>query len=299
MRKLLALSLISACLTQCDSGLENPNYPIEPSIRFSKISFIETPFVADLDTLKLTISYRDGDSDLGFRSSLDTNEDLEYPYHPYYCFLEDGTGDTTQVPVGIINHGSGAYITIRPQLPISGKLVTDKTRLKTNYEFLPEFDLNKCNFYRSERIIISEDYIDDSYNTIETFEDEFGNKYHIVDEALLYAENENHNNILVEYYVKEGENFVEFDWLEAFCIDYNGRFPFLEKQRGTIEAGPFTIKAKTPWEGEITYAMVSTGFLPIFSTKEMKLRITIKDRALHTSNVLETPAFTLDGIKQD
>jgi hypothetical protein len=30
----------------------------------------------------------------------------------------------------------------------------------------------------------------------------------------------------------------------------------------------------------------------------MKLRVQIKDRALHKSNVIETPAFTLDKIRK-
>lgn len=124
MKKLVSLSLVLLCffLLQCeDNSLVNPHYPVEPSIEFFKIEFIETASVWELDTLKLKIKYRDGDSDLG----LDDNY-LEPPYNPYYLFLEDGSGDTIKVHTEIIY----GYEVVKNPLEIIGKLVNDKTRLK-------------------------------------------------------------------------------------------------------------------------------------------------------------------------
>jgi hypothetical protein len=164
------------------------------------------------------------------------------------------------------------------------------------------FDPASCiNYTSGSHLLASEDdnLIDETYNIQDTITID-GESYFLVDEKLLYALNENHFNIFVEFYISEdGLNFTEFDWFEEFCISFNGRFPLLLDYYGqTVKAGPFKIKLKTPWEGEITYSMVSWNYLALFNTKTLKLRITIKDRALHTSNVLETLPFTLEGIRK-
>jgi hypothetical protein len=77
---------------------------------------------------------------------------------------------------------------------------------------------------------------------------------------------------------------VEFDWFEEFCIDFNGRFPVLTNQEG-------------PLEGTIRYAMPNSSFLALFSVKTLRLKVSIRDRALNLSEEVTTPQFTLDGIK--
>lgn len=271
----------------------NPNYPIEPSIEFKSIQFIETSLVSEFDTLKLKIKYRDGDSDLG----LDDNY-LEPPYNPYFLFLEDGSGDTIKVYTEIIY----GYEVVKNPLEITGKLVNDKTRLKPNYEYLPEYNPNSCLNYNYMQLLVSEESeaLDENYNILDTLIDQLNKKYFLIEEPLLYDRNENHFNIFVEYYISDdGVNFTRFDWFEEFCFDYNGRMPLILDYHGTIKAGPFTIKAKTPWEGEISYSMNGTTFKVLFQAKKLKLKITIKDQALHTSNIIETPVFTLDEIRND
>jgi hypothetical protein len=39
--------------------------------------------------------------------------------------------------------------------------------------------------------------------------------------------------------------------------------------------------------------MTSRGFIILFGGKRIKLRMMIRDRALHESNVIETPVFQL------
>lgn len=39
--------------------------------------------------------------------------------------------------------------------------------------------------------------------------------------------------------------------------------------------------------------MQSIGFVPLFGDKKIKLKVTIKDRALNVSNTIETPPFQL------
>src|SRR6188508_253663 len=46
----------------CDS---DDSYPVEPFIKFESLKFKVSPRASDMDTLKLTFSFRDGDNDLG------------------------------------------------------------------------------------------------------------------------------------------------------------------------------------------------------------------------------------------
>jgi hypothetical protein len=104
----------------------------------------------------------------------------------------------------------------------------------------------------------------------------------IVVDTLYFKINQNNKNIFVDFFVKQNDgSFVEFDWLKEFCSTYDGRFPVLSKD----------LRKPSPLEGEIRYGMPSVGFLGIFSTKTLKLRVSIQDRALNRSNVIETPEF--------
>ncbi len=113
-------------------------------------------------------------------------------------------------------------------------------------------------------------------------------------DTIYFQLNPDHNNIFIHYLIKNTDGtFKEFDWQKEFVfpncgLSYDGRFPRLFKQ-------PYV---KTPMEGTIRYGMPSVGFLILFSIKTLKLRIIIQDRALHKSNIIETPEFTLQSIKK-
>jgi len=108
-------------------------------------------------------------------------------------------------------------------------------------------------------------------------------------DTLYFQTNEDHWNIIVEYFVKKNGIWTEFDWITSFepqCTDnYNGRFPILGDDN-----------ADTPLEGVLRYGMTSAGFKFLFRNDTMKLRLKIKDRALNNSNVVETPEFVLRDI---
>jgi hypothetical protein len=291
----LALGLV---LSQCE--LENPNYPVEPSINFKNIEFTEVPGAGTNDSLILTINYRDGDKDLGLTNDWNEIEYSRYPYHQTYYFLEDGAGDTTRVYSELIKIETGEYYYYILKVPnnATGKLVTNKTRLKPNYGYLPEYIHNNCLQYLVDRILVPDYLADNTYNIQDTVFIAPNQRYFLIDDPLLYEFNENFFNIFVEFYISDdGLNFTEFNWMK-YCYNYNLRFPFLEGT-GIFKSGPFQIVAKTPWKGEIRYGLANPSFLAIFGTKKMKLKIKIKDRALHTSNVIETPVFTLDEIRKN
>jgi hypothetical protein len=302
MIRTLSVSLIGLCflLFQCaDEGLVNPNYPARPEISFKNIQFIETPAIQDFDTLKLIINYKDGDKDLG----LDDNY-LEYPYNHAFYYLVNGTTIQDTVPLSSrYVYGSAspfqAYILLQPfpsTIPV-GKLVTSAN--SSSFNGFPTYDPTSCLNYSYTEVLVPASFnaVDNSYNIQDTLKDIVGNNYYLVEGALFYKRNINHLNIHITYFVMENGEFFEFDWFKEFCIDYNGRFPVLEG-KGTYKVGPFKIKAKTPWEGEITYNMANSIFNPLFTNKTLKLKIRIQDRALNRSNVIETPPFTLASIKK-
>ena len=152
-----------------------------------------------------------------------------------------------------------------------GPFITYKTR-RTNpdYDTLPAF-VSPYNCVNWEIITIE--------NKVDTF---------------YFQPNPNHHNIFVEYLVKNNDGiFTEFDWTKEFAypqcgITFDGRFPILSKD----------LSQNAALDGRIRYGMASTGFLILFSIKTLKLRITIQDRSLHKSNIIETPEFRLDQIKK-
>jgi hypothetical protein len=302
MTRILAASLIGFCflLLQCTDENVNPNYGSEPGISFKNLEFIQTPSLADSDTLKLTINYKDGDKDLGLDETFN-----EYPFNHAFYYLVNGASITDTVPLTVRTvYRSSPPFTLYSLLesltststPV-GKLVTSKNY--SSFNGFPTFNPTSCLNYSLTEVLVPASFnaVDNSYNILDTLKDQLGNDYYLVRGNLFYKSNTNNTNIKVTYYVLENGVFEEFDWFENFCINYNGRFPVLDG-KGTFNAGPFKIKAKTPWEGEITYNMANSSFNTIFADKTLKLKIRIQDRALHRSNVIETPAFTLASVKK-
>lgn len=123
-------------------------------------------------------------------------------------------------------------------------------------------------------------------------------------DTLLIDFNENQFNIEVDFFVKKNGSFEEVDLRaqprgsaneNTYCgLSFDGRFPCLSS-----EDNPCAIvrNSNRPIEGVISYDMKSGLFLPLFRTDTIKLQFRIRDRALHTSNVGESPEFTLQNIR--
>jgi hypothetical protein len=133
--------------------------------------------------------------------------------------------------------------------------------------------------------------LDNTYNITDTIFFQ-GDTYYTIADTVYFERNPNHYNITVQYFVKENGVFEEFNWLTdvpnqgSNCGEtFDGRF------------GRFSNDGNAS-EGIISYSMKSIGFTALFSVKPLKLKITIKDRALNISNVVETDEFTLASIKR-
>lgn len=261
-----------------------PEFPLTPEIDFEGIYFREAKAVGERDSLVLTISFRDGNGDLGLSST-----DIEPPYHDVNYYLATPGGDTLSLEKETVYLELPQFVKVPPG--VTGKLVTVRTAEDPLYDnLIPAYidDHESCTYYTYTAVLVDEgdkEIIDDvsidtvlSYNGIPDI--------YVLLDTFYYKRNPNYSNIEVEFWIKEGSGYKLFDWEKEFCtISFNQRFPVLTEDEG-------------PLEGSLQYAMVTSGMKSLFSIKTMKLRIRIRDRSLNISNEIETPEFTLDKIKR-
>lgn len=277
-----------------NSCFDPPQYSIVPNIEYQNIEFVEVGGFSDADSLILYLDFRDGDGDLGL-----SNTDVSDPFHDSNYFLEDGAGGFIKIPAEL------RYSDIPPMLKLSGeqgKLATVRTRNKPSYSYLPAFSSDGCPhyytrngtpdtaYYKYNYVYISEedgDIIDETYYVEDTLTAPELPDIYVVRDTVYYEPNPFHNNIRVDWLVQNNDgSFSVFDWNQLSCAPaFEARFPVLEDRT-------------RPVEGTLRYSMTSIGFLQLFSIKTLKLRISIWDRGLHQSNIIETPQFTLQDIRR-
>ena len=178
----------------------------------------------------------------------------------------DGDGDLGLFP----DENNAPYNSLFVFEKEDGRLLTLGDRANPPYDTLPPYEFP---YY-------CQNYLTPLEHNLDAYEND-----------TIYVErNENRNNIFVEFFVRKNGQYTEFDWetdLGTDCTDsFDGRFPVLGDLSGN-----------RPLEGTLRYGMISAGFLGIFRNDTIKLRVRIKDRALHDSNVIETPDFVLRDIQ--
>jgi hypothetical protein len=101
-------------------------------------------------------------------------------------------------------------------------------------------------------------------------------------DTILIERNSNYFNYHIDVWVKQSNStFTKFDFT-SFCTDYNSRFPLLNSK-----------KEKGPIEGSLSYTIKDIGALGL-TNETVKFNVYIIDRALHQSNILETPEILID-----
>jgi hypothetical protein len=295
MNRFISASLLATVsfLTGCNNGDDRePDYPIEPYIESANVKFVEAGII---DSLNLSFNFRDGDMDLGLGYEMD----LDSPYHAYNFYLED---EDQLVKISSNTESINLHGSIEPiNTPLvnvhKGKLATIRTRKKSAFQNLPEYvsSFDCFNYFYGDLLVHEKNkaVFDESYNLVETFLNP--QVYHLKD-TFYYERNENYFNITVDYLVKQVDgSFVEYDWLELNCANFDGRFPILTGMRKgvSVEVGPFKIDPFSSKDGQLRYSMRSSGFKILFGVKIIKLRVKIKDRALHDSNIIETNEIQL------
>jgi hypothetical protein len=180
-----------------EACFDPPEYPVTPEIEFENIQFKD---VADpgFDSLILTISFKDGDGDLGLRG-----DELG-------CYLVGADTICYNDKFTFLNQNGKK---VKNFVGVEGTLITYETkRTDPNFSYLPDF-LKPYNCINWD-VIREED---------------------IVTDTVYFELNPNHYNIFVEFHVKQNDGtFSLFDFQQEFSYpscggSFNGRFPILSK----------------------------------------------------------------------
>lgn len=300
MKIIKGIAIVLTFLILLGSCFDQPEFPDTPEIVFEDLLFKEFGDGDIKDSLILTISFRDGDGDVGIDGD-QTNQ----PFHELN-FYAAGTAQLAAIGT---NTYSDLSFDVLNSNNITGKLLTYRhIKADSRFDTIPRFEgFFRCTNYLVDTVLVASNaaqIIDNSYNILDTLKffspdikDSPPDLYVVADTFYIQA-NPFHYNLEIDFLTKDPsipgprdeEGFVEFNW-RNYSPSSNGcgqtwdaRIPFLGEDRNALD-------------GTIRYGMESSGFRPIFKTNLMKLRISIRDRSLNVSNVIKTPAFTLDDIK--
>jgi hypothetical protein len=292
----ISVVVFSACFNP-------PEYNNVPNIEFEGVSFSKSP--NGQDSLVVSVSFKDGDGDLGL--SANSGPDTESPYHEINFFSNDNGALYPINGIRIENFSGYTYKKAKttPRDPsyyiepekATAELITLQSRNDgfTLPAFTPPYDcfLNEESYLNERQnpdtifIFRENSYlIKDKMTIVDTLvRNGDPNEYYFVVVDYFYIKtNPYQYNFKVQFFVKNNDgSFSEFDFRREYCETHDGRFPRLTDKDRALE-------------GVINYSMVSSGFLATFSIKTLKLAITIYDRALNTSNTVETPEFRLEEI---
>jgi hypothetical protein len=277
----LLLFGISVGVTAC---YDRPEIPIKPKIDFEGIYFQEAKAAGERDNLVLTISFKDGNGDLGLSAT-----DIEPPYHDMNHYLVNN-GELIPLKKRTVRNDLPQFVEVPPNT--RGKLVTSRTAEDPRYSnVVPPYvdEHSSCTYYTYTRVYVSEadsHIFDNTYNyKVLSFPN--GSKVYELLDVFYYQNNPSYSNIAVEFWVNEANGFELFDWEKEFCTtSFNQRFPVLSDKQ-------------SPLEGNLEYAMSTSGMKSVFGNKTLKLKVRILDRDLNSSNEIETPEFTLDKIRKN
>lgn len=126
------------------------------------------------------------------------------------------------------------------------------------------------------------------YNPIDWVIDPIINNQEVKD-TIWVVQNPNQYNIFVKFFIKRNGQFTEFRWQDPpFYTTFNGRFPrILNTEEGQAV------------EGNVKYAMLSSGWESIFRNDTIRIDIQIQDRQLNRSNEISSPEVTLRQITRN
>lgn len=278
----LLLFGFSVLVTAC---FDPPEFSVVPQIEFVSVCFVEGTQANPTDSLIVTISFRDGDGDLGL-----SGDQTSEPFNDIFYGLASN-GEVIELGKETMFSNLPQFVKVPPGA--TGKLATIRTLQDPAYlDDLPPYidPVTSCTDYKLQTVHIQDKdkhIIDASYLGIDTLTSTNGfPPVYVVEDYFYFKKNPNHDNIEVEFWVNDGSgNYTLFDWEKEYCEEaFNQRFPRLSEKSG-------------PLEGNLQYALTSVGIKATFSIRTLKLRIRIRDRGLNVSNDVQTEDFTLDKIK--
>lgn len=280
------------------SCFDAPNFPDEPRIELEDVTFVETPNTSLADTLIIALRFKDGDGDLG----LDATQ-INEPFHQTNFYVANANDELLPIPTIY------KYINLPPLISVpqgvTGKLVSNRTDKATTYTkhyynssetealTLPQWADANCTNYLFDSLYVEEkdkSIFEGVYTPYKVLTSNLGNpNVYVLLDTFYYERNPSHYNITVDFEVFDAadpspnpeDKWKPFNWRTIFpypnCGEsFDGRFPILADD-------------SSPLEGVIRYRMVSSGFIPLFGNKPVRLKIQIADRSLRKSNIIITP----------
>lgn len=107
----------------------------------------------------------------------------------------------------------------------------------------------------------------------------------LVTDIVYIQPNPKSKNFRLKFFIKKGEEFEEFNFMEETCISSDGIFTRLNSE-----------DYERPLQGTLTYAFRVLSFRAYFGNYPIKLQVQIMDKKENLSNIAESPEFTLDEI---
>ena len=305
MKKVRSALLFFISVVMFSACFKPPEFGNAPSIKLEGLQFERAADGNDL--LTVSVSFKDGDGDIGFNGT--SPADSDSPYHDIN-FFTNKAGERAPVASYLIKDFKGyvlgktkktprqsSYLVLNPGKN-SGELITLQHRSEGFPSLPPYADPYKCAAY-AESYLNQNDLPDTIYvwkddkHLIKNKATKVDSLYNVSNPSVYYyavvdhfyiQPNVGQYNMYVKFFIRNSDgSYTEFDWAKEFCETYNGRIPVLTDR-------------KRPLEGIINYSMTSSGFLAIFGTKLIKLEITIYDKALNASNTVVTSDFRLEEI---
>lgn len=290
----LLLFVFSILLWSC---FDSPDFSAVPKIKFEDIYFGKSRNEFNPDSLVISISFEDGDGDLGMPANY-----REEPFHEQNFFI--GTPDGQLVPVGkrSVVLGYPRFLSIPSN--VEGELLVKRSRNNGIFQdkMVSYTADSACIYYtRLDSVYMKTAdlrLLDESYDYYEIpinppAEEPDFRSIVVVRDTFYIEKNSNYQNIDVEFYRKDLDPsnpsrtiFKLVNWRKEFCTEiFDARFPVLSSKENALS-------------GTIKYSMASTELESLMGPYIWKLRVKIRDQQLNTSNVVESREFTLDEIRR-
>lgn len=109
----------------------------------------------------------------------------------------------------------------------------------------------------------------------------------VLDDTIFIQENEYNNNFYIDILKRKNGVYSKFYFNNSTCdlVNFNSRIPIFDSEHDGKSLS-----------GTITYYLSSIGWANVLTPDTFKIRFYIYDRALHKSNVVESPEYLFQDI---
>lgn len=280
-RRLLVVVFCSSLAASC---FDPPEYPDAPDISFQSVSYVKGGLLGDgqgqaADSVVVVLKFKDGDGDVGISS-----EETSPPFNDRWYY--------TKKPLEQDNRYRDDCTTYTNMCWFYSDVVTEFDK------FVKYSDRGIAPFDSLLTKTFSKPYNCLNWEVVYYDDDNNPDTQTVPLDTLYFELNPHYNNIFVDFQFRNGQPLdpgnpeVGYDTFDErafftypFCgvRTFYGRIPILSESSGE----------GTPLEGTIRYAMPSVSFQTIFGAKQLRLRVSIEDRALNRSNTVYTREFNL------